>query len=84
MPQPQSLELDAAFGQAALVKFPGVGHYKVGDAMTKSGLLIDDGFQSVDMNTVVLIVPAGTSPTEAVLRLTSEVEKLVGTGEIRP
>ncbi|HSW78140.1 MAG TPA: hypothetical protein VLG36_05050 [Candidatus Chromulinivoraceae bacterium] len=83
MPQSQGPELDVAFGQAALVRFPGAGHYKIGDAMIKSGLLIPGGFQSVDMNTVVLIVPAGTSPTDAVVRLTAEIEKLAKSGEIR-
>jgi hypothetical protein len=83
MPQPQGLELDVAFGQAALVRFPGVGHYKIGDAMIKSGLLIPGGFLSPDKDTAALIVPAGTSPTDAVVRLTVEIEKLVASGEIR-
>jgi len=83
MQQPQGLELDVAFGQAALVRFPGAGHYRIGDAMIKSGLLITGGFQSPNKDTAVLIVPAGTSPTDAVLRLTEEIEKLIASGEIR-
>lgn len=84
MPQPQDLALKVTFGQAALVKFPGVGHYQVGNALNESELLVPDGFQSVDINTVAIIVREGVNPEDAVALMTTKIEELVASGEIRP
>jgi hypothetical protein len=83
MPQPQSLELNVTFGQGALIQFPGVGHYKVGNVLDESGLLVENGFQSVDRNTVTIIVRDGVNPADAVVLMTAKIEELVASGEIR-
>jgi hypothetical protein len=83
MPQSQSLELDVTFGQGVLIKFHGVGHYKVGAALNESGLLVSNGFQSVDNDTAAIIVRDGVSPTEAVILATATIEELVASGEIQ-
>lgn len=71
------------YGKVALVRLPNAGHPKVRRAMERSGWLIEDGFQSSDRDTVALIVRPPSEPAGAVERLTTELEKLIASGEIR-
>ena len=70
--------------RAIVVTHPGATHYKVGDAMLKSGLLIDNGYGVYNPapDSVVLVPQEGVDEVDVLRRLMREIDPLIATGEV--
>lgn len=78
-------QFDVRTMKGIVVTCPGATHYKVGDAMLESGMLIDKGFDTlgVNTNTAILMPKPGVDEIKVVERMMAEVEKLIASGEVR-
>ncbi|QQG51160.1 MAG: hypothetical protein HZB75_01470 [Candidatus Saccharibacteria bacterium] len=81
----QEIEFVVLSTVAIVVSCPGATHYKVGEAMERSGLLMPNGFTTASTlpNTAVMMPAAGVNQATVMTRLLKEIESLVASGEVR-
>ncbi len=71
--------------RAIVVTGPGVMHYRVTRAMLASGMLVEGGYQVMDEDHTVVLVPKdGVGTVEILQRLAMEIKTRIDSGEVKP